>query len=111
MQVHGKRNFNKNPLAPVGCKIIIHNRTNECPLWSNHGSRGFYVGTAIKHYRNYVCFTSELKALRISITIDFFITTCADPTMTAPERLSLIMADLLVVLKTPPTPYPIFNSQ
>ena len=25
MQVHGNHNFNKNPLAPIGCKIIIHN--------------------------------------------------------------------------------------
>ena len=32
MQVHGNHNFNKHPLAPVGCKIIIHNRTHERPL-------------------------------------------------------------------------------
>ena len=28
MQVHGNHNFNNNSLAPVGCKIIIHNRTS-----------------------------------------------------------------------------------
>ena len=86
MQVHGNNNFNKNPLAPVGCKIIIHNRTNERPSWFNHGPRGFYVGPAIKHYRNYVCFMSKFKALRISNTVDFFPTTCADLTMTAAKN-------------------------
>ena len=111
MQVHGNHNFNKHPLAPVGCKIIIHNRTNKCPSWSDHGSRGFYVGPAIKHYQNYVCFMSETKALRISNTVDFFPTRCADPMMTATERLLLIMIDLLEVLKAPPTPSSIFNSQ
>ena len=75
MQVHDNHNFNKHPVAPVGCKIIIHNRTNERPSWSDHGSRDFYVGPAIKHYRNYVCFMSESKALRISNTVDFFPTT------------------------------------
>ena len=63
MQVHGNHNFDKQPLAPVGYKIIIHNRTNECPSWSDHGSRGFYVGPAMKHFRNFVCFMSETKAV------------------------------------------------
>ena len=54
---------------------------------------------------------NETKALRILNTVDFFPTTCADPTMSATERLSLIMTDLLEVLKAPPTPSPIFNSQ
>ena len=111
MQVHGNHSFNKNTLAPVGCKIIIHNRTNEPPSWSNHGSRSFYVDPAIKHYRNCVCFMSESKALQISNTVDFFSTTCADSTMTAAEQLSLIMTDLLAVLKASPTLSPIFNSQ
>ena len=111
MQVHGNHNFSKHPLAPVGCKIIIRNRTNERPSWSDHGLRGFYIGPAIKHYRYYVCFMSESKALRISNTVDFFPTTCADPTMSAAGRLWMIITDLLDVLKAPPTPSPIFNSQ
>ena len=111
MQVHGNHNFNKHPLAPIGCKIIIHNRTNKRSSLSDHGSRGFYVGPGIKHYRTFVCFMSETKAVRISNTVDFFPTTCADPTMTATDRLLLIMTDLLEVLKAPPTPSPIFNSQ
>ena len=86
-------------------------RTNERPSWSDHGSREFYVGLAIKHYRNFVCFMSETKAVRTSNTVDFFPTTCADPTMTATDHLLLIMTDLLAVLKAPLTPSPIFNSQ
>ena len=111
MQVHGNYNFNKHSLAPVGCKIIIHNQKNKRPPWSDHGSRGFYVGPTIKHYRDSVCFMSETKALRISNTVDFFHTTCTDPTMSATEHLSLIMIDLLEVFKAPLTPSPIFNSQ
>ena len=94
--------FNKTPIAPAGCKFIIHDRTNERPAWVNHGSRGFYVGPAFHHYRNYVCYMSETKASRTSNTVDFFPTTCADPTMTATETLSMIMADLLAVLQTLP---------
>ena len=28
-QVHGHFNFNKTPLAPLGCKIVIHDRADE----------------------------------------------------------------------------------
>ena len=52
---------------------------------------------------------SETKALQTSNTVDFFPTTCADPTMTATETLSVIMADLLVVLQTPPKTPLVFN--
>ena len=41
MQLHGIFDFNKTPIAPAGCKIIIHDRTNERPAWADHGFRGF----------------------------------------------------------------------
>ena len=42
-QVHGEFDFNKTPLAPVGCKVIVHDRRNEQGSWDNHGSHGFYI--------------------------------------------------------------------
>ena len=36
-QVHGIFDFNKTPLAPAGCKVIIHDCTVERPPWANHG--------------------------------------------------------------------------
>ena len=48
------------------------------------------------------------KAPGISNIVDFFPDICVDPTMTATEKLSLIMFD---VLQPPPKPSPIFNSQ
>ena len=54
---------------------------------------------------------SKTKALRTSNTVDFFPTTCVDPTMITIETLSMIMADLLAVLETPPKTSTVFNSQ
>ena len=65
----------------------------------------------MKHFPNFECFMSETKVVRVSNTVDFSPATCADPTMTASDRLLLIMTDLLEVLKAPLTPSPIFNSQ
>ena len=42
------------------------------------------------------------KKIRQSNTVDFFPTTTEDPTITPTETLSLIIEDLLTVLKYPP---------
>ena len=111
MQLCGIFDFNKTPIAPTGCKIIIHDRTNERPAWADHRSNGFYVGPVFHHYRNYICYISETNSLQISNIVDFFPTTCADPTMTATETLSIIMVDLLAVLPIPPKTSQVFNCQ
>ena len=111
IQLHGNFNFNNTHLASVGCKIIIHDRTDERPSWINHRPRGFYVGPVLPlFYRNYLCFMSGTEALRTSNIVDFPPTTCADPKMAATDRLLMIMLDLLSVLKSAPTSYPICNS-
>ena len=33
MRLYGIFDFNKTPIAPAGCKIIIHDRTNKRPAW------------------------------------------------------------------------------
>ena len=44
----------------------------------------------------------DTKRIRKSNTGDFFPSTCEDPTITPTETLSLIIKDLLTVLKDPP---------
>ena len=43
-----------------------------------------------------------IKKIRQSNTVDFFPSICDDPTITPTETLSLIINDLLTVLKNPP---------
>ena len=40
-QVHSIFDFNRTPLALTGCKVIIHDRTDERPSWEKHGTRGY----------------------------------------------------------------------
>ena len=71
-QVHGMFDFNRTPLAPAGCKVIIHDRTDERPSWADHSTRGFYVGPAMKHFRNYNVLMDTTKKIRQSNTVNFF---------------------------------------
>ena len=100
-QVHGIFDFDKTPMAPAGCKMVIHDRPGQRSTWANHASRGFYIGPALHHYRNYRCFMVETKSERTSNTIDFFPVCCENPTISAEDTLATILLDLLNVLQTP----------
>ena len=51
-QVWGNFDFNKRPLAPPGYKVVVHDRRMERGAWACHGVAGYYIGPAMKHYRN-----------------------------------------------------------
>ena len=105
-QIHGAFDFNKTPLAPGGCKVIVHDRIDDRGTWSEHGTRGFYISPALHHYRNYECYMPSTKAKRTSNTIKFFPKHCPLPTTSSSERIAMILTDLLAALKSPPPAVP-----
>ena len=79
MQINGKFDFDQTPLAPTGCKVILHDGTDEQPSWVNHGSKGFYVGPALKHFLCYNVLMFKNNDTHISNTGDFFPHMCDNP--------------------------------
>jgi hypothetical protein len=63
-QIYGQYDYNKTPLAPAGCKILIHDRANERPSWADHGTNGYYIRPALQHYRSYTYYMPTTKATR-----------------------------------------------
>ena len=106
-QIHGNFNYNKNPLAPAGCKSIIHDQPNERPTWANHGTPGFYVGPALEHYRNYRCNVPKTRSHRTSDIVEFFPKTCRTPSISKADTITMVLTDLQHILSTqlPSAPY------
>ena len=48
--VNGTFNFNATPLAPVGCKVVVHEKPAKRKTWDPAGTHGFYIGPAMQHY-------------------------------------------------------------
>ena len=99
--INGAFDFNKTPLAPAGCKTIVHDGTDERKSWDEHGSRGFYIGPAVKHYRCYRNTMLKSKAVRISNTVEFFPVACQDPLLSDGDRISMLITDLINVVSRP----------
>ena len=101
MQVWGAFDFNKTPLAPIGCKAVIHDRPENRGSWDSHGTLAYYIDIAENHYRNYKCYVPETHATRISDTVEFFPKLVQMPKTSSEDRLAAILEDLKEVLKHP----------
>ena len=49
----GAFDFAKHPIAPIGTRLLIHDKPTSRASWAPHGVPGFYLGPALQHYRSY----------------------------------------------------------
>jgi hypothetical protein len=48
--MHGAFYFNRTPLAPLGNKVLIHDKLDVRETWAPHAVEGWYLGPSICHY-------------------------------------------------------------
>jgi hypothetical protein len=106
-QIWGNFDFNRTPIAPPGCKVIVHERALERGAWASHVIKGFYIGPAMHHYRNYKAYIPETRGVRTTNTIEFFPDKVEMPSTSSADRLAAATEDLVAALEKPhpPTPF------
>jgi hypothetical protein len=50
-EIHGRYDFNKTPIAPIGTKGLVYDNPAVRASWAPHGTDAFYLGPTPKHYR------------------------------------------------------------
>jgi hypothetical protein len=68
---NGPFDLNKTPLAPMGCRVLIHAKPSIRRSWDYRAKQGFYVGPALNHYRCYELVKFDAKQKVISDTVQF----------------------------------------
>ena len=53
-QMHGKYNFDAHPIAPLGMRIVMHEKPHQRGSWSPHGVDGFI---SVQHSNTIVVIT------------------------------------------------------
>ena len=48
--LNGSFDYNKMPLAPMGCAFQVHKKSNTCGTWAYHSVNGWYLSTSPNHY-------------------------------------------------------------
>jgi hypothetical protein len=70
--LNGPYDWNRYPLAPLGCKAVIYKDSNTRGSWALQGIDGWYLGPSRDHYECDIYFVSEMKAYHVSGSTKLF---------------------------------------
>ena len=99
---NGAFDYSATSLGPIGCKIIIHNTSNNRKSWDQRGSEGFSVGPDLQHYRCIQAIESKKKELLITNTAEYLHEYLTQPNVTAEDRMMHALHFLSAALKDVP---------
>ncbi|KAL7527518.1 hypothetical protein ACHAWF_002206 [Thalassiosira exigua] len=69
--LNGPFDYNKMSLAPMGCKVQVHEKTDKRGTWSFHSVDGWHLATSPEHYRTHRCHIKSTQSERLSNTMHF----------------------------------------
>jgi hypothetical protein len=95
----GPFDYNKMPLALMGCQTQVHEKTNKCGTWSYHLVDRWYLFTSPKHYCTHKCHIRHTKNERLSNTIQFQHKRITNPTITHANKVMHALADCVKALQ------------
>eukprot|EP00804_Cyclotella_cryptica_P013004 CCRYP_002334-RA/>CCRYP_002334-RA protein AED:0.29 eAED:0.29 QI:0/0/0/1/1/1/2/0/658 len=98
--LNGPFDYNKMPLAPMGCNAQVHEKTDSRGTWAFHSVDGWYVNTSPKHYRTHRCHIKSTNSDQLSDTVHFHHKHITNPTLTPADKLMAAIADCSRVLLT-----------
>jgi hypothetical protein len=90
-------NYNKMPLAPMGCNAQIHKKTDNRGTWAYHSVSRWYINTSPEHYQTHVYHIKATRNKRLSYTVDFKDKCITNPTITHADK---IMSAIQEVIQT-----------
>ena len=100
-QVDVIHNLEQTPLAPLGCKVKIHEKPHKRLTYAPHSFDGWYLGPAVHHYRFYTCYSIDTGGETTPDTIAFFPAFMKMPNYSTRDMTIHAAADLEKALRTP----------
>ncbi|KAL7476252.1 hypothetical protein ACHAW6_002126, partial [Cyclotella cf. meneghiniana] len=79
---NGSFDYNRMPLAPMGCAVQFHIKPARQKTFREHLSDGWYLRMSPKHYRCHVSFVEATKSKQITDTVFFKHKYITQPTVT-----------------------------
>ena len=85
--LNGPYDWNRYPLAPLGCKAVIYEDASTRGSWAPRGVDGWYLGPSKDHYRCNHYYIPETGGYRISGSAELFPQHCQLPNLTPLQQL------------------------
>jgi hypothetical protein len=80
----GPFNYNKMPLAPMGCEVQVLKKADKQGTWAYHSVNGGYLSTLSDHYHMHLCHIKNTSSYRLLDTVHFNIT---NPTLMHADKI------------------------
>ena len=97
--VHGNFDYNKMPLAPMGCAVQLFQNSEKRTSWGANAIDGWYLQTSPEHYRCHIIYVKQTKSERVSDTVFFKTKYITQPTLTPADVITKALNDLTQALK------------
>jgi hypothetical protein len=91
----GPFDYNKMPLAPMGCEAQIHKKTDKQGTWAYHSIDGWYLFTSPEHYCTHMCFVKATKSECHLDTVNFIHKNIRNPTITHTDKVMQALAECI----------------
>ena len=89
----GPFDYNKMPLAPMGCQVQVHEKSDKRGTWAFHSVDGWYLSTSDEHYRTHRCHIKSTNSERLTDTAQFQHKHITNPSLTHSDKLMHAIAD------------------
>jgi len=98
--LNGPYNWDRNPLAPPGCKAVIYEALAVRGSWALRGTDAWYLGPSADHYRCNLYFVPETRAYQISGSAELFPQHCQVPNLSPNAHLKALTEELTTATET-----------
>jgi hypothetical protein len=95
----GPFDYNKMPLAQMGCEAQVHEKTDKRGTWAYHSVDGWYLFTSPKHYCTHNCHIKHTKSEQLSNTVQLQHKCMTNPTITHANKVMHALADCVKALQ------------
>ncbi len=86
-------NYNKMPLAPMGCEAQVHEKTNKRGTWAYHLVNRWYLFTSPEHYPTHNCHIKHTKSKQLSDTVQFQHKRITNPSIMHTDKVMQALAE------------------
>ncbi len=96
--LNGPYDWNSFPLAPLGCKAVIHKTPKSQESWASRDTDAWYIGPPMNHYQCNHFFIPKTQAYCVSGSTELFPQHCQVPFLMWNEHLQEIIDELVTTL-------------
>ena len=102
--LYGQHNYDRNPFAPLGCKVKAHMMPGTRETWAEHTASGYYIENSDEHYQCHKVYITATRGTRTCQTVFFKHKYLTQPSFTINDSL-ILAADRLTaaIARTVPT--------